>query len=682
MEKILLGLFLQFFILKINAQVSYTVNQIPYQNSSTLTGTIIPISSDDVFSEVITLPFTFNFFGNNYNHLVVSSNGSLNFDTTFASSISPWNLPNASIPDVGNSFLHNSILAPYTDLDINTASGYLFYYETGIAPYRKIIFSFYNIPMFTCTSLLYYSQIILHETSWEIDVNIYNKPLCANWNSGNSILGIQNIDGTKAYYPANKNGNSQWSVFQNCWRFSPSNGGPLNYSTISGRVYKDINNNCVYDANDLPVTSGLIRELNNNFIVGLVDTNGMYSFSYPFPIGTYTLGLDFNFGLKTVCPSNGLQQVSITSANQNITNIDFGMTEMNCVDFDIEMDTTVLLSCIKNKQTITIINTGFVEAINPFLKITTSKNSYLSDFKASLQNNLESTKLNDSVYLIKLYNISPTGGSIVSFNDSIPCVWNIENEITTYKAEVYDSIGNCDSINNTFEFYFKTENFSKINNLKVKRELYNPSFKNIDSITSNEWATFRVTIFNPYYQKAQNISIDIPFDTSKFDFFSYKILSSSHPVNDIYLGNHLVFEMKDVLLNNLHEATNNNSFVEFKIRMRSPIPLKEIIKTEAFITLSNQEMRKTDPVTLLTEPDNGYWFFPNPIEDEALIYFPEILNEALISMYDLSGKKVFSSWVNDRKFVFKKPEGMASGLYIFHLVEDNKIIYHNKVIVK
>jgi hypothetical protein len=668
-----------FLVSKSYGQVTYTVNKISYQAESFNTGTLVSLNTDDIFSDVIPLPFTFNFFGTNYNHIVVSSNGLIKFDTSFTNQQSPWNTFNVTIPDTGNNFLHNSILAPYTDLLSNQVVGQVFYNVVGIAPYRKMTISFLSFPMFSCTSMLYTSQIILNETTWDININMYSKPLCSTWNSGNSILGIQNEDGSVAYSPIGRNGNSQWSVFQESWRFRPSNGGPQNVSKLKGRVYFDKNNNCIFDGVDSPVYNTIIRDLNNSNIAAFTDINGEYEMSLP--IGNYTFAKDFSYGFEHTCPVLNEHQISITTANQVISNIDFAGKLNMCVNIKAELDSAILLNCVNNLLSIKYINKGYNIPDSTFLRLTVLKNSLLSDFRIN-GNSLQSDKLNDSTYLISLLNVVPGYLIDLTFNDSISCENYPENITKNYSLFMYSNLNDCDSSDNYFTRNLQIENAFKFSNLQVKREYYNPTFKVHEFVSQNEWVTFRANILNPYSDTAKNVSIDIPIDTSKLDYFSYKIESSSHPVDVIYLDDHLVTTFKDIYLQNFNAQTNNSCFVEFKFKTRSPIALNQNFQTQAFITMANQKLRKTNTVNLITEPSSGYWFFPNPIEDKAEIYFPEVLNEALVSFYDLTGRKVYSEFLNDHKLIFLKPENMASGLYIFHIVEDNKIIYHNKVIVK
>ena len=207
------------FVIKGNAQSNYVVTPIPFQPFS---GTLNSLTTaDDIYSGVINLPFSFDFYGTTYNQLVVSTNGYVDFRTSYAGQYSPWNI-NYTIPSTGFP-ISSSILGCYEDLNNNAALGGLgtiTYGSYGTAPYRKFIVYFYNQPHFQCNSSipLSSSQIILSETTNIIDVQVINRTACTAWQSGNGVIGIINAGGTQATTPPGRN-TGGWSTSQEAWRF-------------------------------------------------------------------------------------------------------------------------------------------------------------------------------------------------------------------------------------------------------------------------------------------------------------------------------------------------------------------------------------------------------------------------------------------------------------------------------
>lgn len=211
-------------VLQTGASTAYTVSSVPYAPPYPYSsGTQIMANIDDTWSTVITLPFNFCFFGNVYNKIVVGSNGLITFDQTVAGGYCAWSY-SASCPSA--SLQKNSIFGPYHDID-PSVTGALYYGIQGVAPCRTFVISFYNVALFSCTSLKATHQIVLYENTNVIEVYIKDKPSCTGWNSGNTVVGIQNSTGTVGYVAPGRN-TSAWTTTNEAWRFTPS--GAPNFS--------------------------------------------------------------------------------------------------------------------------------------------------------------------------------------------------------------------------------------------------------------------------------------------------------------------------------------------------------------------------------------------------------------------------------------------------------------------
>jgi len=150
---------------------------------------------DDQHDIAVPLGFTFNFYGLPYTHCVVSGNGYVTFDTSLASSYSPYSI-NTPIPNPGN-IPENAILAPWHDINTGV-SGNIYYGSTGVAPNRMFTVTWCEIAMFSCVTDYATSQVVMYEGSDRIEMFIKEKPLCATWNGGNAIQGLVDIGSTTA----------------------------------------------------------------------------------------------------------------------------------------------------------------------------------------------------------------------------------------------------------------------------------------------------------------------------------------------------------------------------------------------------------------------------------------------------------------------------------------------------
>lgn len=210
------------------ATTSYNGYAIPYSPYAFTGGNSILLNIDDTWSSVITMPFCFEFFGNTYNQIVIGSNAIVTFDLAQANGYCQWPI-NAAIPSNQNPM--NSIMAPFHDIDPSVTGNPpadINWQVYGTAPCRQFVITWYSVPMFSCTSVLATSQLVLHESTNIIDIYLANKPTCAQWNAGAAIQGIQNATGTTAYVTPGRNFPTQWTATNDGYRFEPN--GAANFT--------------------------------------------------------------------------------------------------------------------------------------------------------------------------------------------------------------------------------------------------------------------------------------------------------------------------------------------------------------------------------------------------------------------------------------------------------------------
>jgi len=212
---------LVFSTLAFSQSYQYTVQSIPYQEFQEQN--IIQYNQDDIYSNVVNLPFAFDFYNlSAQTQLVVGSNGDVVFDTFFANAYDDWNIaeddyiPNESLPSP-------AILGVFHDMDNRQSSaGGVYYGVSGETPNRRFYIFYEDIPHYQCTSIYTTSQIVLHEASGIIDVSIKNKPICETWNGGRAVLGLNMVDSSTYGIAAPERNTGQWEASEEAWRFKPS----------------------------------------------------------------------------------------------------------------------------------------------------------------------------------------------------------------------------------------------------------------------------------------------------------------------------------------------------------------------------------------------------------------------------------------------------------------------------
>ncbi|MEI8278367.1 MAG: PKD domain-containing protein [Bacteroidota bacterium] len=203
----------------LKSTTTYTVTPTAYLPYSFNTGTAILVGTDDIYSPVLNLTFPFCFFGTLHTQAVVGANGQICFDLTQANQYCPWPI-SGPLPGSNNTATKNCIMGPNYDMDPGI-SGNIYYATYGTSPCRTFVVSWYNIPMFQCTTQICSQQIVLYESTNAIDVFIQNKPSCPTWNGDLAILGIENAAGNVFYTAPGYNG-TQWVAQNVGYRFSPA----------------------------------------------------------------------------------------------------------------------------------------------------------------------------------------------------------------------------------------------------------------------------------------------------------------------------------------------------------------------------------------------------------------------------------------------------------------------------
>lgn len=194
----------------------YSQTPVPYA-ADPYTGTALALT-DDIHSGVVNMGFSFCFNGNTYTQCVIASNNYITFNLANAGTFSPWNtVPVPTATPVGP---QNGVLDPWQDIHPGIG-GSVFYQTLGVAPNRRFVVSYLNVPMFSCTTQLYSSQIVLYEGSNCIESLILSKPLCTTWNNGEAVQGLHNNAGTSATVVAGRN-NTQWTATSEGRFFQPT----------------------------------------------------------------------------------------------------------------------------------------------------------------------------------------------------------------------------------------------------------------------------------------------------------------------------------------------------------------------------------------------------------------------------------------------------------------------------
>ncbi len=165
-------------------------------------------------SGAVAIGFNFDYFGNTFSNLYVSNNGFV----TFAPVANGNDFTTASIPNAGVD--NNMIAFAWTDLDPD-AGGSIDYFVSGVAPNRKFVLSFTDVPNWLSTAIVT-AQLVLHESSNLIE--IYGTDIQSGGIGSQATQGIENADGTIGIAVPGRN-NVVWATTDDYVAFVPDGAG-------------------------------------------------------------------------------------------------------------------------------------------------------------------------------------------------------------------------------------------------------------------------------------------------------------------------------------------------------------------------------------------------------------------------------------------------------------------------
>jgi uncharacterized repeat protein (TIGR01451 family) len=658
------------------AQTNYTVYQIPYNPDPFANGTLAVAMEDDVYSGVIPIGFNFDFYGNTYNSVLISTNGYLSFDLSLSGLFSPWQT--YALPDIN--MIYNAIMAPWQDIN-PMLGGEIRYQVNGTAPFRRFVVSYYQIPMFSCTSLLFSQQIILYETTNVIETHIFDKPICPTWpnvNPGGAIHGIVDQTGANYLIVPGRN-NTAWTAQNEGMRFDPGTSNPLE-NLISGKVYQDLNGNCVPDANELGIANRPVF-LNGGDFYTYSDTNGNYSLNVP--TGNFALEHFVPQYYNVSCPSTGVYNVVIQNQADTSANNNFSDTLLYyCSDLKVDIGTTNMSSCMTEWVGINYCNNGTVADTAVVINFT------LNDSIQIVSSNTTILDLGNNNYSVEVGQLNPGQCGNISFLVSVGCdtvgtLYCMQASITG--ATVYD----CDTLNNTSEDCHSLIGSFDPNDLQVASQQFNQEgFVIADDIDDNDELTYLI--------RFQNTGTDTAFQVKIKDMIPSQLNpativpgAASHNYNWVVLNGELIFDFLNINLpDSFTNEPNSHGFVKFRIKQNAGNLPGTVIANQAGIyfdanpaVITNQTFNTIPlPTSLPQQSVQDVIFMPNPVKDQLQLVLPfENIGNTTIEFIDVLGKNVQAQSI-ENKVSQINCTGLSRGIYMVRLIRTGQLYTQFKMV--
>jgi uncharacterized repeat protein (TIGR01451 family) len=652
------------------AQTNYSVYPIPYNPDPFISSNIAPNTQiDDSYSTPISLGFTFNYFGVDYTEASISTNGYITFNLNLAGSYSPWSI-NTSITGAATQGIKNAILAPWQDINPGTG-GMIYYSINGTAPFRRFVVSFYETPMFSCTNLLFSQQIILFETTNIIETHILEKPLCATWNGSYAIHGLVDSSGANTVIVPGRDYPSVWTASYDSWRFDPSGNAFIN-NVVTGKVFQDLNGNCIPDTNELGIANRPVIANGGDFYT-YTDADGNYFLHVD--TGTYSVTEIQPLYYAISCPSAGAYTLNFPAQFDTSYNNNFSDSILfYCSDLMVDIGTTNMSRCMTEWVGINYCNNGTVADTAVVINFTLNDSIQLLNAPTNIIN------LGNNAYQVVVGNLNPGQCGNIAFQVQIGC--DTVGTIYCMNASIAGAITNdCDTTNNVSSDCHGLIGSFDPNDLQVaSQQFLQEGFVMADDIDDNDELTYLIRFQNTGNDTAYNVKIRdmIP---SELNPASIVPGAASHNYNWLVLNGELIIDFFMINLpDSFTNEPNSHGFVKFKIQQLAGNLPGTVITNQAGIyfdanppVITNQTFNTIPLATGISNQANDVVFMPNPVNNQLQLVLPfETLGNTSIQIFDVMGKNIHTQSISN-KVESIECNAFSKGMYMARIMHDGAV---------
>ncbi|MEO6903150.1 MAG: T9SS type A sorting domain-containing protein [Bacteroidia bacterium] len=446
------------------------------------------------------------------------------------------------------------------------------------------------------------------------------------------------------------------------------------YCTITGKVYVDLNNNCIYDAGEKGISNIMIHC--SNFGYSFTDNDGSYSFKVP--TGNYIISenVKATYPLAT-CQSNS-KSISVTAAAGCI----------NTVNFANKMEALHDLSIVRTSITAAVPGNTYLH------NLIITNNGTLDESTIGLGYKHDGQLNHGSTSPIKYTQLNSTDApNWYSVLAGFPILLPGESQVIRTESYVptniplativnfWDTTAASSPMKNWLTDYTPWNNV--INHKVAIVSSFDPNFVEVTpkgegpvgNITINDFLLNYVIHFQntgTYY--AQNIVVIDTLDPN-LEWESLHLGYSDHRYEASLTENGiLTFTFKNI---NLNWRSNNDlrsrGLVSYAIKPKAKLSIGTQLKSVAGIyfdynapVITNQTINTiTKPLGIKEISKENFDMYPNPSHSELNI---GLNNISSINVYDLQGRLMKKELVTAGTTLKKlNIEELVNGLYLIEL---------------
>lgn len=446
--------------------------------------------------------------------------------------------------------------------------------------------------------------------------------------------------------------------------------GAMCVNVVRGRVYNDLNGNCVFDNGDQPTANVLVRAMPGNYYYN-TDSAGYFS-AWLFQPGNYTVdavGLNSPYTVS-VCPPGGTYTINFPSLGDTVSNQDFSRQILpNIQDLVLTMASGIARPGFQQYYTIQYSNVGSVTVSDTIFFHHDSILSLLASSPA-----MDGYNAPDGYWLFN--NLQPGQSGTIYVTMQVPTIQNggYLGRSLIGNARIEPTATDTTPVNNGDDEWDIIQG-SYDPNLK---ESWAPHMDSLGNILLSD-STLSYTIH------FQNTGTDTAFtvvviDTlpPQLDITTLVPGASSHPytlgVRGAQGQNELTFTFNNILLpDSFVNEPRSHGFVKFKITTLPGQTLGTVISNSAAnyfdfnLPVLTNTVNNTivGPLSVHPSQTGGMTITvaPNPLDESATLSFGSSCSFDL-TLYDVTGRIVLRSGKQQGNSYVIRRNGLGSGVYI------------------
>jgi uncharacterized repeat protein (TIGR01451 family) len=437
----------------------------------------------------------------------------------------------------------------------------------------------------------------------------------------------------------------------------------LGAATISGHLYKDLNQDCAYDSGETGAENVLVKLYNGtNLIASANVMAGFYGFQVS-QSGQYSVKL-VNQNVPFTLDCSAADSVGV------ILNL---QTPVGNVDFPVDCDGQFRDLGVQSHVVQGWVFPGQTHRLK--FDITDDMSWFNLSCDTSLYFGTVTIQVNGPVtYVAPAFNalVPQVNGNtytytISDFSTIIPSSFGLQfltdttaqsgNQICVH-VEISPNPLDADTTNNVYDFCYQVVNS------------YDPNMKEVYPVNVlpgyDDWFTYTIHFQNTGNAPAFNIRLRDTLDT-QLDVNTFEMLGYSHPAVVSLNGNILTVRFNNIMLpDSTTDYDGSMGYFQYRIKPLPNLPNGSQIENTAYIyfdynapIITNTTQNNFD-ITVgqftLSGNENPIVLFPNP--SAGIFYFKDSHNIHAVEVYNLLGEKVFVQGAVNQINLQNQPKGI------------------------